>query len=91
MNLFSMYKLMKDSLFQEYQPKYEAENVLKIPKLGKRDCVMCSQPVGACEINKKHYTKKQAYNKFKALSLDGKLRCQTCMVKWLEGIINECI
>ena len=93
-------KNMKVNLFKLYQDIQESlRSQREVPKMKKQwnehkkkyHCFSCSNKIPACEINGKQLTGKQASNKFKAISPDGNARCQTCMIKWLEGIIDECI
>lgn len=86
MSLFLIYKLMKDSLNTK-----KHDNVMEFSKQSKRICTKCFEEIKACKMNGKELTKRQAYNYLKARSIDGKIRCKACMIKWLEMKIDELI
>lgn len=55
----------------------------------KRLCVGCYQPIKESKIRGVNRTRKQTYNYLKARSLDGKVRCRECMIRWLKNKIEE--
>lgn len=55
----------------------------------KKLCVVCCQPIKESNIKGTKRTKKQTYNYLKSKSLDGKVRCQECTIRWLKNKIDE--
>ena len=55
----------------------------------KKLCVECYQPIEESKIKGVRRTKKQTYNYLKSKSLDGKIKCQECMIDWLQNKIDE--
>ncbi len=72
-------KVKKDLLTANF------EKVAETKKL----CVVCYRPIKESNIKGTKRTKKQTYNYLKSKSLDGKVRCQECAIKWLQNKINE--
>lgn len=64
---------------------------LKECKVPKYHCQICLHSIQKSEIKGNKRTKRQTYNFLKSKSLDGKFRCKSCMVAWLERKIDELI
>ncbi len=88
MNMFSLYKSIKDSLSANNENELTIPNLKKGAK-SKKLCEACYEPIKESEINRVKRTKKQTYNFLKSKSLDGKVRCKPCMIEWLEMKIDE--
>ncbi len=72
-------KVKKDLLISNFEKAIESKKL----------CVECCQPIRESNIKGIKRTKKQTYNYLKARSLDGKVRCQECMIRWLQNKIDE--
>ena len=72
-------KVKKDLLTSNFEKMAETKKL----------CVVCYQPIGESNIKGTKRTKKQTYNYLKSKSLDGKVRCQECMIRWLKNKIDE--
>ncbi len=83
--MFSIFKFIKKDSSKKDSSISNFEKVAESKKL----CVGCYQPLGESNIGGVKRTKKQTYNYLKARSLDGKVRCQACMIRWLKNKIDE--
>ena len=72
-------KVKKDLLTSNFEKVAESKKL----------CVECCQPIGESNIKGTKRTKKQTYNYLKSKSLDGKVRCQECTIRWLQKKIEE--
>lgn len=83
--MFSIFKFIKKGSSKKDSSISNFEKVAQ----SKRLCIGCYQPIGESKIKGVRRTKKQTYNYLKAKSLDGKVRCQECMIWWLQNKIEE--
>ncbi len=72
-------KVKKDLLISNFEKVAESKKL----------CVVCCQPIGESNIKGTKRTRKQMYNYLKSKSLDGKVRCQECTIRWLKNKIGE--